>query len=89
MAIDWEAISKEKELEKKAELPLWMHPVSIAIISLVNAFYIGWFWSLGFWSLEVIHIILISAAVASQFAFGLWVRYNAIKAMKRKPDEEA
>ena len=88
MAIDWEAISKEKELEKKAELPLWMHPVSIAIISLVNGlltyFSIGWFWSL-----EVIHIILISAAVASQFAFGLWVRYNAIKAMKRKPDEEA
>jgi len=70
------------------ELPLWMHPVSIAIISLVNGlltyFSIGWFWSL-----EVIHIILISAAVASQFAFGLWVRYNAIKAMKRKPDEEA
>ena len=79
---------KEKELEKKAELPLWMHPVSIAIISLVNGlltyFSIGWFWSL-----EVIHIILISAAMVSQFAFGLWVRYNAIKAMKRKPDEEA
>ena len=86
MAIDWEAISKEKELEKKAELPLWMHPVSIAIISLVNAFYIGWFWSLGFWSLEVIHIILISVP---QFALGLWLRHNTIKAMKSKPDEEA
>jgi hypothetical protein len=81
VAIDWEAISKEKELEKKAELPLWMHPVSIAIISLVNGFSIGWFWSL-----EVIHIILISVP---QFGLGLWVRYNAIKAMKRKPDEKA
>jgi uncharacterized membrane-anchored protein len=88
VTIDWEAIRKEKELEKKAELPLWMHPVSIAIISLVNGlltyFSIGWFWSL-----EVIHIILISVAGGLQFAFGLWVRYNAIKAMKRKPDEEA
>ena len=63
------------------ELPLWMHPVSITIISLVNGFIIG-----GFWSLEVIHIILISVP---QFALGLWVRSNEIKARKRKPDEEA
>ena len=70
------------------ELPLWMHPVSIAIISLVNGL-LTYFILVLAGSLEVIHIILISAAVASQFAFGLWVRYNAIKAMKRKPDEEA
>jgi len=71
----------EPEQGLRALVPLLMHPVSIAIISLGNGYVLGIMLSL-----ERIQIILF---IVLQFALGLWARSSEIKARKRKPDEEA
>ena len=58
-----------------------LHPVSIAIFSLVNGYSLGIMLSL-----EGIQIILL---IVLHFALGLWARSSEIKARKRKSDEEA
>ena len=66
----------EPDTLRDIAVDLFMHPVSIAIISLVNGYVLGIMLSL-----EGIQIILF---IVLQFALGLWARSSEIKARKRQ-----